>query len=266
MNKVTTTQLKDMKKRGEKIAALTCYTYSMARLMIKADIDIILVGDSVGMVELGYEDTIPVTVDEMLHHIKAVKRARPEALFVADMPFMSFNITKNETLRAASRLVKEGGAQAVKLEGGKVVKETTEFLVDNNIPVMGHLGLTPQSVHKMGGYKVQGRDKEQANMLVNEAKILENAGVFAIVLECIPAELAKKITRGVSVPTIGIGAGPFCDGQILVVNDMLGMDPEFKPKFVRRYAQVGKNIIKVFNEYSKDVKEGRFPSEEESYK
>lgn len=265
MNKITTTMLKDMKEKGEKIAALTCYTYSMARLMIKADIDVILVGDSVGMVELGYENTIPVTVDEMLHHIKAVKRARPEALLVADMPFMSFNIAKNETLRAASRLVKEGGAQAVKLEGGKVVKEITEFLVDNNIPVMGHLGLTPQSVHKMGGYKVQGKDEEQASMLVSEAKILESAGVFAIVLECIPAELAKKITGEVSVPTIGIGAGPFCDGQILVVNDMLGMDPEFKPKFVRRYARLGEDISKAFDEYAKDVREGKFPSQDESF-
>ncbi len=265
MQKITTTDLKSMKNEGRKIVALTCYSYSMARLMVQADIDIILVGDSLGMVELGYEDTLPVTIEEMLHHIKAVKRAQPEALIVADMPFMSFNIEKNETLRAAGRLVKDGGAQAVKLEGGEVVAETVRFLVDNNIPVMGHLGLTPQAVHKMGGFKVQGKDQESAEKIIKDAVILEKSGVFALVLEGIPAELAKTITESISIPTIGIGAGQYCDGQILVVNDMLGIESEVKPKFVRRYADLGSDIIKAFGQYSKDVRDSKFPSEKESY-
>ncbi len=265
MVKITTTKLKEMKENGQKIVALTCYSYSMAELMIKSDIDIILTGDSVGMVELGYENTIPVTVDEMIHHTKAVNRSHPEALLVTDMPFMSFNISKNETLRAAGRLIKEGGAEAVKLEGGRTVAETTKFLVDNNVPVMGHLGLTPQAVHKMGGYKVQGKDSLERDNMIAEAKILESAGIFALVLECIPQDLAKIITNEVSIPTIGIGAGSYCDGQILVVNDMLGINPEFKPKFARRYAHLGEDILKAFNEYAEDVRKGKFPSEDESF-
>jgi 3-methyl-2-oxobutanoate hydroxymethyltransferase len=264
-DKITTTRLKKMKEEGRKITALTCYSYSMAMIMKEADIDVILVGDSVGMVELGYEDTLPVTIDEMVHHTKAVKRAEPNALIVTDMPFMSYNIDKNETFRAAGKLLKEGGAQAVKLEGGKIVAETIRFLVDNNIPVMGHLGLTPQAVHKMGGYKVQGTDPQRAEEILNEAKMLEEAGVFAIVLEGMPAALSKKITEQLFVPTISCGAGPFCDGQILVLNDMLGMNIKFKPKFIRRYALLEDVISKAFKQYVKDVREGEFPSSEECY-
>lgn len=265
MAKVTVTKLKEIKEKGEKIVALTCYSYSMANLMKRTDIDIMLVGDSVGMVELGYENTLPVTVEEMLHHTRAVKRANASALLVTDMPFMSFSIPGVETLRAAGRFIKEGGAEAVKLEGGRAVAETTKMLVDNNIPVMGHLGLTPQSIHKMGGYKVQGADEKQAEEIIAEAEILENAGIFSLVLEGIPADLAKKITEKISVPTIGIGAGPYCDGQILVVNDMLGLDMRFKPKFVKRYAELENSILKAFENYSKEVREGVFPSEKESY-
>jgi len=214
---------------------------------------------------LGYENTLPVTIDEMLHHTKAVTRAKPDALVVTDMPFLSYNLKDKETLRAAGRLIKEGGAQAVKLEGGREVKDSVRLLIDNSIPVMGHLGLTPQSVHKMGGYKVQGKDDAAAKKIFEDAVILEESGVFAIVLEGMPSALAKKITDKLSVPTIGIGAGVHCDGQILVVNDMLGLSSEFTPKFVRKYAELGKEIEKAFNSYSADVKEGKFPSEKESY-
>ncbi|MDA3792124.1 MAG: 3-methyl-2-oxobutanoate hydroxymethyltransferase [Elusimicrobia bacterium] len=265
MNKITTTKLKEMKKSGRKITALTCYNFSIARIMKTADIDVVLVGDSLGMVELGYENTIPVTIDEMVHHTRAVKRARPEGLLVTDMPFLSYNVTKQKTLQAAGRLIKEAGAEAVKLEGGKPVADTIKLLVENNIPVMGHLGLTPQAVHKMGGYKVQGKEKSVAAKIVTDAKILEGAGVFAIVLEGIPSVLAREITKKVEVPTIGIGAGPDCDGQILVVNDMLGMNMGFQPKFVKRYAGLEEVILKAFKDYSKDIREGDFPSKIESY-
>ncbi|MGM0440981.1 MAG: 3-methyl-2-oxobutanoate hydroxymethyltransferase [Elusimicrobiota bacterium] len=265
MKKVTTKILKDKKEKGEKITALTCYNYWMGRIMKEADIDVILVGDSLGMTELGYENTIPVTVDEIVHHTKAVKRSDPDALLVADMPFLSFNVSDEKSLEAAGRLVKEGGAQAVKLEGGKEVASTAKHIVKNNIPVMGHLGLTPQAVHKMGGFKVQGKSEAAATKLSTDAKILEGAGVFAIVLEGIPADLAARITKKVSVPTIGIGAGFECDGQILVVNDLLGTDTSFKPKFVRRYANLEETLKDSFEKYVKDVKEGNFPSEEESY-
>ncbi len=265
MNNITTTKLKEMKNKGRKITALTCYNYSMARIMKKVGIDVVLVGDSLGMVELGYENTIPVTIDEMIEHTRAVKRAKPTGLLVTDMPFLSYNITKQKTLQAAGRIIKEGGAEAVKLEGGRPVAETVKHLIENNIPVMGHLGLTPQSIHKMGGYKVQGREEAQAAKIVTDAKILEGAGVFAIVLEGIPAGLAAEITKKVSVPTIGIGAGPGCDGQILVVNDMLGMDMNFKPKYVRRYAKLEKEIVRAFKNYAEEVREGDFPSNLESY-
>ncbi|MFH1414785.1 MAG: 3-methyl-2-oxobutanoate hydroxymethyltransferase [Elusimicrobiota bacterium] len=265
MDKKTITIIKDMKKNGERIVALTCYSYSVARLMNKSDIDIILVGDSVGMVELGYENTIPVTPEEMLHHIKAVKRSQPSALLVADMPFMSYNISDKETLRMAGRFLKEGGAEAVKLEGGKTVSSIIKLLVDNNIPVMGHIGLTPQSIHRMGGYKVQGRSEQEAGMLKEDARLLDEAGVFSIVLEGVPAMLARDISASVSVPTIGIGAGIHCDRQILVVNDMLGLDMDMKLKFVRRYADIGKDILTAFDRYAAEVRAGKFPAEEESY-
>ncbi|MFC2061657.1 3-methyl-2-oxobutanoate hydroxymethyltransferase [Elusimicrobiota bacterium] len=265
MNKVTTTKLIDMKKNGKKITALTCYSYSIARMLNKTNVDIMLVGDSVGMVELGYENTLPVTVQEMIHHTKAVKRANPGALLITDMPYMSYNIEDKETLRIAGGFIKEGGAEGVKLEGGKPIINTVKMLVDNNVPVMGHLGLTPQSIHKFGGYKVQGKSEKQADEILAEAKMLEDAGIFSLVLEGMPAELAKKITESLSVPTIGIGAGPDCDGQILVINDMLGMDLSFKPKYVRRYANLEESVIEAVKKYCDDVVEGKFPSEEESY-
>jgi len=265
MNKITTDTVRKMKEQGKKIAALTCYSYSMARIMASADIDIILVGDSVGMVELGYENTIPVTVDDIIHHTRAVKRAGATALLVADMPFMSFNIGKEDALKNAGRIIKEGGAEAVKLEGGQVSASVTKYLVENGIPVMGHIGLTPQSIHNMGGYKVQGKDKDSASRLVTDAKILEGAGIFCLVLEGVPSQVAAEITSKVSVPTIGIGAGSGCDGQILVLNDILGMDLSFNPKYVRRYARIEETIKNAFSCYSKDVKSGKFPSGDESY-
>ncbi len=265
MKKITTDTVRKMKNQAEKIAALTCYSYSMARIMASSDIDIILVGDSVGMVELGYENTIPVTVDDIIHHTKAVKRACSPALLVSDMPFMSFNLSKKEALKNACRMVKEGGAEAVKLEGGQVVEAVSKHIVDNGIPVMGHIGLTPQSLHQMGGYKVQGKDKDAAARLVTDAKILEGAGAFCLVLEGIPSQVACEITSKVSVPTIGIGAGPFCDGQILVLNDILGMDLSFKPKYLRRYARLEETVKEALTAYSRDVKSGKFPDEDEGY-
>ncbi len=265
MEKITTDILKKKKENGEKITALTCYNYWMGRIMKDVDIDLILVGDSLGMVELGYENTLPVTIDEMVHHTKAVKRSDPRAFLVADMPFLSFNLEKTEALSNAGRLIKEGGAQAVKIEGGKEVASTAKHIVNNNIPVMGHLGLTPQAVHKMGGFKVQGKTEPEATKLITDAKVLEGAGVFSIVLEGIPADLAARVTEKVSVPTIGIGAGADCDGQILVVNDLLGMDLSFKPKFVRQYASLEETIKNSFKNYIKDVKKGEFPSKEEIY-
>jgi 3-methyl-2-oxobutanoate hydroxymethyltransferase len=259
------TDVTDIKKTGQPIVAITCYSYSMAVLLKRAEIDIVLVGDSLGMVELGYENTLPVTIEEMIHHTKAVKRSQPEALLVTDMPFMTYNIDPKETLRAAGRIIKDGGAQAVKLEGGVEMAPVAEKLILNNIPVMGHVGLTPQSVHKMGGYKVQGKDPVDAKAIINDAKALEEAGVFSIVLEGIPSELAGDITQLLEIPTIGIGAGPSCDGQILVINDMLGLNPDFCPKFVRSYENAGERIVKALQNYASDVRSGSFPSEDESY-
>lgn len=265
MKRITVKTLQNMKEAGEKIAALTCYSYQYARIMSRAEIEIFLVGDSLGMVELGYENTLPVTLEEMIHHTKAVKRSDPKALIVADMPFMSYNVTPEETLRSAGRLIKEGGADAVKLEGGKVAAGSAKLLVENGIPVMGHIGLTPQSVNKFGGYRIQGKTEEAAAELAASAKILEGSGVFAVVLEGIPALLAKEITHKLAVPTIGIGAGSECDGQILVVNDMLGMDPDFSPRYLRRYADLYSIMLRAFVSYSEDVKNLKFPSAEEEY-
>ncbi|MGM0567772.1 MAG: 3-methyl-2-oxobutanoate hydroxymethyltransferase [Elusimicrobiota bacterium] len=265
MKKIRVSTLKKMKEEGLKISALTCYSYSMARIIAGLDIDIILVGDSVGMVELGYENTIPVTVDDIIYHLKAVSRARSESLLVADMPFLSFNVSREQTLINAGRMVKEGGAEAVKLEGGRVAAGDVRYLVERGIAVMGHIGLTPQSVHKFGGYRVQGREEKDARRLVDDARALEEAGVFCLVLEGIPEEVAGDISSAVSVPTIGIGAGKRCDGQIMVLNDILGMDLSFKPKFVRRYARLEDVIKEAVSNYSRDVKSVEFPSEDESY-
>jgi 3-methyl-2-oxobutanoate hydroxymethyltransferase len=254
-----------MKGRGEKITMLTAYDYQTALLEDRSGADMILVGDSLGMVVLGYENTIPVTLEEIVHHLKGVARARPRALLVGDLPFMSYQASVQDAIRNAGRLIKEGSAEAVKLEGGRRMEAVLKSILDADIPVMGHIGLTPQSVHRFGGYRVQGKDPGSAEALVEDAKFLDEIGCFGIVLEGIPYELARTITDAVRVPTIGIGAGPHCDGQVLVVNDVLGMNDEFSPKFVKRYAELGKQMSQAFDEYISDVKDGKFPDIEHSY-
>ncbi len=234
-------------------------------LVDRAGVDIVLVGDSLGMVVLGYESTIPVTLEDIIHHTKAVSRTVKRALVVADMPFMTFNVSVEETIRNAGRLIKEGGAEAVKLEGGEEVKRVVKALVDAGIPVMGHIGLTPQRIAMYGGYHVRGKSVTVAKKLIRDAKALDEAGVFSIVLELMTAEVAKIITEEVSVPTIGIGAGPYCDGQVLVFHDMLGLFERFTPRFVKKYANLSEIILNAVQEYVKEVKAGEFPSEEHSF-
>lgn len=253
------------KEKGEKLALLTAYDYAGAKLVDGCGIDGILVGDSLGMVCLGYSDTLPVTMEDMLHHTKAVVRGTENALVIADMPFLSYHVSVEQAILNAGRLVKEGGAQAVKLEGGAGVAAQIRAIVDAQIPVMGHLGLTPQSVNRFGGFKVQGKSAEDAERILADAKIIEEAGAFAVVLECIPAELAKRITESLTIPTIGIGAGEGCDGQILVVSDMLGMGGEFRPKFVKVFEDVGELMKKGVGEYISEVKAGTFPEEKHTY-
>ena len=262
---VTTSEIKAMKRRGEPIVMLTAYDFPSARLVEQAGANAILVGDTLGMVVLGYETTLPVTMDDMLHHVKAVVRGTRRALVVADMPFMSYQIGPEDALRNAGRFLQEAGARAVKLEGGVVVAETVRRLVDAGIPVMGHIGLTPQSLHQVGGYKVQGKTARAAARLIDDALALEQAGAFAIVLELVPAPLAQLITKRLRVPTIGIGAGPDCDGQIQVYHDLLGLFSGFVPKHTRRYAEVGEVIRDALAAYAEDVREGRFPTEEQSF-
>lgn len=265
IKKITVPIILKMKNQDEKIAALTAYDYLMALFLDDAGIDLILVGDSGAMVFSGYDSTIPITVDEMLYHTKAASRGVKRALLVADMPFLSFQVSPEEALRNAGRFIKEGGAEAVKMEGGEPIAETVNRVVNAGIPVMGHLGLTPQSINRFGGYKVQARTEQEIERLISDARALEQAGVFSIVLEKIPAIAAKKVTEKVSVPTIGIGAGPHCDGQILVTHDILGLFEKFRPKFVRVYAEMGREIREACARYSEDVKIGNFPSFEESY-
>jgi len=262
---VTTKTVLTMKKAGEKIAMLTAYDYLVAKYLDQVGIDIILVGDSLGNVFHGYETTLPVTVDDMIYHAKAVKRAVKNALIVVDMPFMSFQTNIDDAVRNAGRIMKEVGVGAVKLEGGVYIAEIVRHLVKVGIPVMGHLGLTPQAINKFGTYEVRAQTAEEAEELVNDAKSLAEAGVFAIVLEKIPALLAKRVTKAVSVPTIGIGAGPHCDGQVLVVYDMLGLTEEFKPRFVRRYGELAETMRGAFRAYIGDVKSKKFPADKESY-
>lgn len=254
-----------MKRSGEKIAAITSYDYLSTRLIDETGIDFILVGDSLGMVVMGYENTIPVTMEEIIHHLKAVSRARPSAIVVGDMPFMSYQASVEDAVRNAGRLVKEGGAESVKLEGGERYVPVIEAIIQASIPVVGHLGLTPQSLHEMGGYRIQGKDEESADKMVREARMLEDAGCFAIVLEGIPWQLAGRITEAVSIPTIGIGAGSNCDGQVLVLNDMLGIHDHPLPRFVKEYDKLGERIQKAVSEYVKEVKSGEFPTLEHSY-
>lgn len=263
--KITIHTLLGMKRRGEKIAMLTAYDFQTALIEDRSGVEVILVGDSLGMVVLGYENTLPVTVDEVVHHLKAVSRARPRALLVGDLPFMSYQAGVEDAVRSAGRLVKEGGAEGVKLEGGRRMARMIGGVVDADIPVMGHLGLTPQSLHRLGGYKVQGKDPGSAERMIEEARFLEEAGCFGIVLEGIPLALAGRITEAVKIPTIGIGAGPHCDGQVLVVNDMLGMMEGFSPKFVKRYQEFGKLMGEAFADFIAEVKEGKFPTKDQSY-
>ncbi|MBI3292801.1 MAG: 3-methyl-2-oxobutanoate hydroxymethyltransferase [Elusimicrobia bacterium] len=265
MEPVTTTALRRMKERAEKIAVLTCYDATTARLLSEAGVEILLVGDSLGMVKLGYPTTLPVTVEDILRHTQAVSRGNTRALVVADMPFLSFQLSVSEAMRNCGRMLKEGGAAAVKLEGGHGILETVEALVAAGIPVMGHLGMTPQSLHVFGGYKVQGRSSAAARRIVADAKALERAGAFSLVLECIPPQLAKQVTRELAIPTIGIGAGPFCDGQVLVVDDLLGLHTGVSPKFVKQYAHLAPQISQAVRAYVRDVKTSRFPTAAHSY-
>ena len=254
-----------LKAKGTKIAVVTAYDYPTARLVDDARAEVILVGDSLGMVVLGYETTLPVTMDDMLHHTRAVMRAKPRALVVCDLPFMSYQTGPIDALRNAGRLVQEGGADAVKLEGGARNAEAVRAIVEAGIPVMGHLGLTPQSVLAMGGYRVQGRGDESAARLMREAKLLEACGVFALVLEGVPRELAKEVTQALAIPTIGIGAGPDVDGQVLVWHDVMGLWFGKPAKFVRRYAELGDVARGGLVRFVDDIKAGRFPSDDESY-
>ena len=262
----TITTFKEQKLKGDKITMLTAYDYSTATLMDNAGINGILIGDSLGMTMLGYEDTLSVTMEDMIHHTACVARGAKNALVVADMPFMSYQVSVEEAVRNAGRLMKEGRAQAVKLEGGASVCKQIKAITEASIPVMAHLGLTPQSVNAFGGFKVQGKSLEAARTLIEDAKRVEEAGAFSVVLECVPAALAKIITETISIPTIGIGAGAGCDGQILVYQDMLGMYSDFTPKFVKKFANVGQVMTQAFADYIKETKEGTFPTVEQSFK
>ncbi|MCX6357069.1 MAG: 3-methyl-2-oxobutanoate hydroxymethyltransferase [Candidatus Aureabacteria bacterium] len=264
-DKVTTTRLIEMKRAGERIAALTAYDCCSARVLNEAGVDMILVGDSLGMVVLGYPTTLPVTMEEMLHHTRAVARGNTRAMLVADMPFMAAGVTPGETVRNAGRFVKEAGAEAVKIEGGAEMRDHIEAVVRAGVPVLGHIGLTPQDVLVLGGYKVQGKSPAAVRRLLNDARVLEESGVFAIVLECLPAPAASKITRAVRVPTIGIGAGAGCDGQILVLHDILGMYPGRKARFVKRYAEIGGAMRDAVARYAIEVRKGTYPDKEHSY-
>lgn len=263
---VTVPAVRAAKGSGTPLVMTTAYDASTARIADRAGVDVVLVGDSLGMVVLGREDTLRVTVDEMVHHTAAVTSQRTKALVVGDMPFLSYHVSTEETVRNAGRFVQEGGAACVKIEGGRKRQRVVGALLDAEIPVMGHIGLTPQSLHAMGGFKVQGRVTEQAEALLADAAALAEAGVFAIVLEGIPADLARIITADVPVPTIGIGAGPHCDGQVLVIHDLLGLTDGHVPKFVRRYADLASLAVDAVSRYAADVRSGAFPSAEESYK
>lgn len=263
--RVTISQIREMKEKGQKITMLTAYDYSTAKIIDEVGVPMILVGDSLGMVVLGYESTIPVTMDEMIHHTKAVVRGTKQTLVVGDMPFMTYHISVEDCLRNAARFIQEAGAQAIKLEGGVVVTDKVRKLVDAGIPVMGHLGLTPQSVHQLGGLKVQAKSLDAAAKLIEDSLALEEAGAFSLVLEAVPHKLATLISEKLSIPTIGIGAGPGCDGQVQVINDVLGSFTDFIPKHAKRYAQLADTIKEAVTEYDGEVKEGTFPTTKHSF-
>jgi 3-methyl-2-oxobutanoate hydroxymethyltransferase len=264
MARISIHNIQAMKLRGEKIAMLTAYDYPTAKLIDSVDIPIILVGDSLGMTVLGYESTVPVTMDDMLHHTRAVVRGSQNALIVADMPFMSYQTGASDAIRNAGRFLQEAGAQAVKLEGGAPVVEIVRALVSFGIPVMGHLGLTPQSINQLGGHKVQGKTPAAAVRLMSDAAALQEAGAFAVVLECVPAALGQLVTERLSIPTIGIGAGPYCDGQVQVLSDLLGLDPDFSPRHAKQYAHLAQEIQGAVQRYQREVQAGDFPTARES--
>ena len=261
----TIRQLAQMKRDGEKIPMVTAYDYTAARIADAARIPIILVGDSLGMVVLGYDSTIPVTMDDMVRHTRMVSRGASDALIVADLPFMAYQVDANEAMRNAGRLMQEGGAHTVKMEGGVAIADTVRRIVDAGAPVMGHIGLTPQSVNALGGYRVQGRTRATARRLLDDAVALQDAGAYSVVLECVPSQLARVITERLTIPTIGIGAGPDCDGQVQVFHDMLGLFSDFLPKHARRYATLSDEINAAFRQYADDVRAGTFPDESESF-
>jgi len=266
VKKVTTATIRQMKEKGEPVIMLTAYDYAWAKMFDKAGVEMLLVGDSLGNVVLGYDSTLPVTMEDMIHHTKAVCRGTQQAMVVVDMPFMSYQISVEDALRNAGRLMKESGAQAVKLEGGAEMAETVRAIVTAGIPVVGHLGLTPQSVHQLGGFKVQGKEEAAAKKLMQDAEIIAEAGAFAVVLECVPAALAELISKKLNIPTIGIGAGAGCDGQVLVYQDMLGLFDGFTPKFVKKYKNLHDDVIEGVQSYISEVKSRQFPSEEYTFK
>lgn len=263
--RVTTKSLVDMKKNGEKISMLTAYDYTMAKIVDGAGVDVILVGDSASNVMAGHETTLPITLDQMIYHASSVVRAIDRALVVVDLPFGSYQSDPKEALRSAIRIMKESGAHAVKMEGGKEIKESIKRILNAGIPVMGHLGLTPQSIYKFGTYTVRAKEEEEANKLIKDAKLLEKIGCFAVVLEKIPANLAKQVAENISIPVIGIGAGNGVDGQVLVLHDMIGMTHEFNPRFLRRYMNLYEDMTKAITKYVTDVKDRDFPSDKEQY-
>ena len=263
--RVTINQIKEMKEKGEKITMLTAYDYSTAKIVDEVGIPLILVGDSLGMVVLGYESTIPVTIDEMLHHTSAVARGTKQAMVVGDMPFMTYHLSIEQALQNAARFIQEAGAQAVKLEGGVTVAEKVKRIVECGMPVMGHIGLTPQSIHQFGGHKIQGKTSEAATRLLKDAQALEEAGAFAIVLETVPAPLAALISKRIAIPTIGIGAGIGCDGQVQVINDILGSFTDFVPKHAKQYAKLADTMRSAITEYYNEVKDGSFPTDKQSF-
>jgi 3-methyl-2-oxobutanoate hydroxymethyltransferase len=265
LRRVTTRRLQDMKKQGKRISCLTAYDALIARILDDAGIDLILVGDSLGNIVQGHETTIPVTLDDIIYHTKAVVKGVQRALVVADMPFMSYQVSPEEAFRNAGRLMKEAGASAVKVEGGHRVCEAVRRMTEAGIPVMAHLGLTPQSINQFGSYRARGQNTEEAEEMMRDAKELEEAGAFAVVLEKIPMQLAQKITESLTIPTIGIGAGPHCDGQILVYSDMLGLTIDFSPRFVRRYDSLHERVDDSVSRYIQDIQSGNFPDESESY-
>ncbi len=266
MEKKTVPSIIKMKQDKQKITMITCYDYVTAKLLSTQDVDILLVGDSLGTVKLGYESTLPVTVENMIYHTQAVKRGSGKTLVVTDMPFMSYEISAAGAVMNAARIIKESGAEAVKIEGGIEILDKVKAIIDAKIPVVGHLGLTPQAVNKFGGFKVQAKDEKAQDKLIKDAKALEEAGVFAIVLEAVPEKFGKQVSESVSIPVIGIGAGRYCDGQVLVIDDMLGMFTDFTPKFVKKYANVGEIIKKAAKDYIDEVRGGKFPAEENTYK